>query len=409
MSATPPRRTRAGGARKRPARYADTPAGPELRAALNAHRHGDLLRATDLYRAALDHDADDLDAWTNLGSVLALRGRGHEARDALLRACALASHDPRVQRDAGIGLASVGHLPDAVSALDRAVALDPTQVGAQLTLSRLGGESGEPARALAHATTATRLAPDDPSTWLELCRARYHDGDLSPARDAAHRALALAPDDPLVRTFVAALDGRDDPTLPDDLRAMLAFVRAHPARSFAYKSLALVYALACAPTDGVVVEFGVRHGVSTRVLAARCAAVHGFDSFRGLPEAWHAMPAGAFSLEGIPPALPSNVALHVGLFAETAPRFARELTAPLRFLHIDGDLYASARDALDALGPRITPGCVLAFDEYLGNTRWRDEEHRAFTEACARFGWETEVLAVSWITGQVAFRVTRGR
>ncbi|MFO0626159.1 MAG: class I SAM-dependent methyltransferase, partial [Polyangiales bacterium] len=153
---------------------------------------------------------------------------------------------------------------------------------------------------------------------------------------------------------------------------------------------------------------GVRHGASARVLAAACDEVHGFDSFAGLPEAWQGMPPGAFSLEGRAPPLPPNVVLHVGPFSETAPAFARALRAPVRFAHVDSDLYASAATALDAIADRLGPGAVVLFDEYLGNARWRDDEHRALAEASAKFGWTTEVVSRSWVTGQAAFRVTRG-
>ena len=74
-------------------------------------------------------------------------------------------------------------------------------------------------------------------------------------------------------------------------------------------------------------------------------------------------------------------------------------------MHVDSDLYESARVSLETLGPRLAPGSVLLFDEYLGNERWRDDEHRAFTECSARFGWRWEVRSRSLVTGQVALRL----
>lgn len=417
-----PRRTRAGGARKRPARYADAPPGDALRRALHDHRKGALRDATLGYREALARDPGDLDAWMNLGAVCVLRGHGPDARDAFARARALRPDDPRVLRDIGIGLASLGHFREARDALDACLARDPAQLGARLALSRACGEDGDPEAARRHAALAAAHAPDDPSAWIELHRSVFDDRDLAPARDAAERALALAPRDPAVRVLCAAARWRagDEPggralledAVPEGLRAMVEAAvtwRGPETRAFSYKRDAIAHAWEASRGDGPVLEFGVRHGVSARVLAARAPRVHGFDSFAGLPAPWHGLPAGAFSTEGVAPELPENVTLHVGLFSETLPGFVGSLKTSPRLVHIDSDLYASARDALFGLGPHIAPGCVLLFDEYLGNADWRDDEHRALCEARARFGWTTAPLSLSWVTGQAAFRVVEAR
>jgi len=156
------------------------------------------------------------------------------------------------------------------------------------------------------------------------------------------------------------------------------------------------------------VELGVRHGVSTRLLAARPAArVHAFDSFFGLPTRWHDKPPGAFTTNGETPAVPANVTFHIGLFEDTLPPFAASLRESPSLLHIDSDLHASAATVLSVLGPHLAPGTVLLFDEYLGNSHWRQDEHRALEEATAAFSWSFDVVALSWITGQLCIRLTR--
>jgi hypothetical protein len=50
----------------------------------------------------------------------------------------------------------------------------------------------------------------------------------------------------------------------------------------------LKFALARAPRDGLVLEFGVATGAFLRFLAGQTnRTVHGFDSFDGLPEDWN--------------------------------------------------------------------------------------------------------------------------
>jgi tetratricopeptide (TPR) repeat protein len=414
-----PRRSRAGGARKRPVRYTEALPGPELRAALHAHRKGALVTATEAYRAALVRDPDSLDAWTNLGAVLSLRGRAREAHAVYLEALVRGHHDPRALRDAGIGLAVLGYYADARNALGQCLLLDPAQVGARLALSRACGEDGDRPEALHHAEAAVQLAPEDVSAWLELHRARFDDARPAACAEAAARAVECAPEDVLARVCLAGALYRagdaagaravlGDSAVPEGLRTMVAAAtegHAPETRAFAYKRDALVHALSEAPGEGTVLEFGVRHGVSTRVLAAGGRTVHGFDSFAGLPEAWQGMPAGAFSTEGEAPALPPNVVLHVGRFDDTLPGFVAAMTAAPALVHVDSDLYSSARAVLTALGPRVRPGCVLLFDEYFGNARWQEDEHRAMTEAAAAFGWRTAALSCSWVTGQAALRV----
>ena len=117
----------------------------------------------------------------------------------------------------------------------------------------------------------------------------------------------------------------------------------------------------------------------------------------------------------MPARLPRNTRLHVGLFADTLGPFLASPAggagaggdgAPLALAHVDCDLYSSTRDALIALAPRVVVGSVLVFDEYLGHATWRDDEAKAWLEACAEHGWAWETLAVSLATKQLAVRVT---
>ncbi|MFO0551947.1 MAG: class I SAM-dependent methyltransferase [Polyangiaceae bacterium] len=250
----------------------------------------------------------------------------------------------------------------------------------------------------------------------------FDDRALGPAIDAATRAVELRPDYAIARFFLAGalrwdgaierarplLEGAADRAgaLAPGLVEVLSFCEQHrsSARATASKFEALTSALSAASASAPVVELGVRHGVSTRLLASRThATVHAFDSFAGLPTAWHAQRAGAFTTAGELPSVPDNVVFHVGLFEDTLPSFVADLQECPGFVHFDSDLYESARVALAALGPRLGAGTVLCFDEYLGNAHWRADEHRAFTEAAERFGWRWGARTVSWITGQASF------
>jgi hypothetical protein len=144
----------------------------------------------------------------------------------------------------------------------------------------------------------------------------------------------------------------------------------------------LEFALQHAKLEGMYLEFGVWKGGSINFIAGRAnGAVHGFDSFRGLPEDWADVHArGTFDMQGRPPPVRENVSLHVGWFDETVPKFLGEYPGDIAFLHIDCDLYSSTKTVFSLLGDRIKPGCVIVFDEYFNYPGWQKHEYKAFQE-----------------------------
>lgn len=143
--------------------------------------------------------------------------------------------------------------------------------------------------------------------------------------------------------------------------------------------------------DGLYAEFGVFKGETLAFAAERIdSVIYGFDSFRGLSEDWFIdVKKGHFDLGGKAPDIPApqeNIRLVNGYFADTIPRFKREVPGPFAFLHIDCDLYASAKTIFDGLGDRIVPGTVIVFDEYLNYPGWQNHEFKAFQEFCAAGG-----------------------
>lgn len=134
-------------------------------------------------------------------------------------------------------------------------------------------------------------------------------------------------------------------------------------------------------TNGAWAEFGVFRGGSTRKilqryteLVAAPAVLHGFDSFRGLPERWdmgegHWNPgAGSFQVGGKPPFQDGRVRWHAGWYSETAQVWAKELARSgkqISFLHMDADLYSSSAQVFEALEEHLAPGAWIVFDELI--------------------------------------------
>lgn len=156
----------------------------------------------------------------------------------------------------------------------------------------------------------------------------------------------------------------------------------------------LKYCVQRAKLKGLYLEFGVYNGDSVNLIADTVAdTVHGFDSFEGLPENWEACKAGQFSRGGRLPEVRGNVQLHAGWFDQTLPKFVEEHAGPVAFLHVDSDLYSSAKTVLTSLKKQIVPGTVIVFDEYLNYPNWQNHEFRAFQEFVEEFGIRYEYIA----------------
>lgn len=214
--------------------------------------------------------------------------------------------------------------------------------------------------------------------------------------------------DPVRAEEVVAARIGDDPRrrpLIDGVRALDGSY-SHDCRLFGLSAATLRHALSLAQRPGLVLEFGVRRGTSIAVLAqAARQAVHGFDSFEGLPEGWGSAPAGVLTTGAQIPEVPDSVTLHPGWFEDTLPGFLADHDEPVRLVNIDSDIYSSACTVLTALTPRLGPGAILVFDEFIGNRRWDQDEYRAFHEWAGRTGARWDVAAVGPFTKQVVIRL----
>ncbi len=149
------------------------------------------------------------------------------------------------------------------------------------------------------------------------------------------------------------------------------FVEHHMpmVRSFPDKFGLLRYAISqlIDDEDGLVCEFGVYRGTTVNFIADLLpnVPVYGFDAFEGLPEDWRdGTVRGHFSLTELPEVRP-NVQLFKGLFSDSLGPFLEAHAGRALLLHIDSDLYSSARTVLEEFERRIQQGTVLVFDEVL--------------------------------------------
>ncbi|HSN17991.1 MAG TPA: tetratricopeptide repeat protein [Gammaproteobacteria bacterium] len=253
---------------------------------------------------------------------------------------------------------------------------------------------------------------------------RFDTSGAEMALEAVRYGLQQSPVHPTLRYLYAALNilaGR-----PEEAESSIAIIENDETmgphwRGFTYaqaqrgatfcglESTVLRRSLTEAPSTGGVAEFGVYHGLSLRRLAQQVATpLHGFDSFEGIPEDWKpGEPKGSYSTGGRVPEMPAHVTLHRGWFEDTLPGFVASQQEPLRFVHVDCDLYSSTRTVLEGLRPLLQLGTVLLFDEYLGFEGYEQHEFRAWQEFVKRHGIRYEYVAFELIAKQAAVRITQ--
>lgn len=166
--------------------------------------------------------------------------------------------------------------------------------------------------------------------------------------------------------------------------------------------------------NGMNFEFGVARGDSLQVFAGGGGInrFYGFDSFEGLPEDWFSkeqggLGKGTFRQDSLP-FVPENTELIKGWFDESLPAFVSRADIQGKtadFIHIDCDLYASARTVFQFMAPFIKKGTILAFDEYINYPGWQMDEFRAFQEYVQAYQVKYEYLSFVERGCQVCVRV----
>lgn len=156
------------------------------------------------------------------------------------------------------------------------------------------------------------------------------------------------------------------------------------ARPFKNDLKLLSYAISISSQPGLFLEFGVATGRTiSHIASVHKGPIYGFDSFEGLPERWRSR-FGKGHFAGPVPALPPNVRVIKGQFIDVLPSFVRSQSDMVAFLHVDCDLYSSAKCILEALDGRIGPGSIIVFDEYFNYPGWQKHEFKAFQELVRR-------------------------
>ena len=397
--------------------------------AVSLNQAGLTEQAIESYQAALALNPNYVEAHCNLGNLLKRKGDKSGAIACYERALKIAPQAAQIHYNLGVCHQDHFQPERAIEYFRNAVRLSPTYAAAYNNLGVSLSEAGRAGEAISCYRKAQKLEPDFAEAFYNLHALVLNAEDLSEAIACLEKAYKIQPQNHSYRFFLGMLHdyaghtdkaqalfsvSEGDALFKADLDAWNYLKSA--ADHCATRSLPMIfgiaartfnYAMAHTNPDGLVMEFGVFNGKSIRQIAALTHnTVHGFDSFEGIPEDWNHETSGSYSTEGIIPEVPDNVILHAGWFENSIPKFIQQESGPIRFMNIDCDLYSSTKTVLDGLAKQVVPGTVMVFDEYIGNISWREDEHKAFTEAAQTYGWKYEILSFSFVTKQVTIRIT---
>jgi hypothetical protein len=151
-------------------------------------------------------------------------------------------------------------------------------------------------------------------------------------------------------------------------------------------------------------EFGVFQGASmqywSRELKHPGSALHGFDSFEGLPEQWGDVPKGTFCTNGrIPDISDPRIRFFKGWFEQVLPTYSVPEHDVL-VINIDADLYTSTIYVLRYLRRWIRAGTFLYFDDL----SYPDHEPRAFDDFIKESGLKFRLISVDKPLAQAFFQ-----
>ncbi len=186
------------------------------------------------------------------------------------------------------------------------------------------------------------------------------------------------------------------------------FVRTQLAGipTFSGADALLAHCLNIRPPSGSILEFGVYKGRSLNRMARSVGPgelVTGFDSFAGLPEDWGSrLPKGKYRLSRAP-RVEASVRLVVGAFEETVPKYVESHPEPAALVHIDSDLYSSAKAVLDRIP--MQRGTLIVFDEFYNYPGWEDGEAKAWRECAAARHLDHGFIGYCPRSEQVAVRI----
>ncbi|NQV56494.1 MAG: glycosyltransferase family protein [Rhodospirillales bacterium] len=162
--------------------------------ALRLHRAGDLDGAINLYRAMVDDDPENADAWHLMGVAVHQKGNQSLAADLIEAAISLDDTTPDFFSNLGMVKRAAEDDSGAEDAFRRAIEIDPFHARAHSNLAGLLRSSGKFDAALIAAKLAVEYGAEDAEAHNNLGNTLKDCGATEAAVGAYRQAIKLSPD-----------------------------------------------------------------------------------------------------------------------------------------------------------------------------------------------------------------------
>ena len=360
----------------------------KLAHAYDLFNQGLVTEAEDAVSQILKKTTDEAYAFNLLG-ILKLRESDLESAINALKKAVDINKNPELLSNLALAYQESGVTDKAMSLYDQALKIEPKYINALFNQHAIWLDRGHADNATHNLQKILALDPNDYEVMYILLNVHKACQDVL----ISQYENALFQGDNLSQSRLRGFQYfKDIKPMPKLLGSGCAVLKK------AYEAISL--------QDGLILEFGVRHGTSIRQLASLTSKpIYGFDSFQGLPEDWYQESKEVYSTRGKIPKVPAHVTLIPGWFDQTLPLFLAKYEEDIALINIDCDIYSSTKTVLDLLSARIKKGTIIIFDEYIGNLHWEEDEHKAFMESINRYQWKYEYLFYSAYTKQVVVRI----
>ncbi len=342
--------------------------------------HGKLKEAELSLRKAIEINPYYADAHYNLGVTLKILQRLNEAELSFRKAIEINPYYADAHSNLGSILIDFGKLKEAELSLRKAIEINPYYADAVWALYSLSNNIKEAEERI---NQCLQIDENYLKAKLTFSALKAHQGDKSFFNNLMESKYK---DNPYMRSFKWVLSLANLPELFFNRWALFDSI-IHQSKK-----------------DRPFYEFGVWRGDSFKYLINTFEKGYGFDTFEGLPEDWHNTKKGTYSAEGLIPQI-NGGEFTVGKFENTLPTFFAQARPKASIINFDADLYSSTLCALNYSKPVIDKDTILIFDEFIINKNWEQDEYKALNEFCSHNNLSYKVLAISYMTKQVAVQI----
>jgi predicted Zn-dependent protease len=209
----------------------------KARRAATAMDQGRFDEAAGIYRELVESMPDEGGLLMNLGMALAMGGHEDQAVAPLEKAVALKPQLIPAQMFLGSSYLAVGRAADAIAPLKRTVSARPSDIESRRMLAQAYVETGRPNNAVAQLRAVTDLAPRVPSAWYALGHA------YNAVTQEAMQSFDDQPEDSPWRQLLVADALLADGRLTDAFALQRAALERVPAMVSIHDSIARIYDL----------------------------------------------------------------------------------------------------------------------------------------------------------------------